>query len=142
MGKILEETTATELAMGMQLRRRVRRAKIEKYPELKKKLNQLQQKKNHSERYQLLKLLRCYEMTPGQFNGMMPLDLVPGLATSSEGVAVNEIIDIDDSSDDDDDNASIIDVDCLDDSSPARKYSAADEQKKRENNEEETCMTF
>ena len=127
--------------MGMQLRRRVRRAKIEKYPQLKKKLNQLQQKKHHNERYQLLKLLRCYEMTPGQFNGMMPLDLVAGLATSSEGVAVNEIIDIDDSSDDDD-NASIIDVDCLDDSSPARKYSAADEQKKRENNEEETCMTF
>ena len=140
VGKILEESAATELAMGMQLRRRVRRAKIEKYPELKNKLQQLQQKKHHSERYRLLKLLRCYEMTPGQFNGMMPLDLVPGLATSSDGIAVNEVIDVDDSSDDDD-NASIIDVDCLD-SSPAKKYSAVDVQKKRENNEEETCMTF
>ena len=111
--KQVRKGAATELAMGMRLRRTVRQAKIDNYPHVKKQWKKLTKEKNHTECYRLLRLLSCFETNPGQFNGIIPSDLVAGLKDGG----VDEVINVCDKNDDND--ADVVNID--DQASPAKQ---------------------
>ena len=95
----LDQQTRTgigaETPEGMQLRRMVRKARIETRPDLRKKLQRLLRENLHGERYRLLKLLREFDTTPSKFGGVVPTYLTPGMSPSDcEGI--QELVELED----------------------------------------------
>ena len=110
----LEKQTRTgsgaELPGDMRLRRMVRPARIELHPDLKRKIEDLNRRKLHGERYRLLKLLRNYETYPLKFGGAIPTDLTPG-RSFNDNEDVQEVVQLDNNNDEVNMVTEVIDVD-------------------------------
>ena len=110
----LEKQTRTgrgaELSGDMRLRRIVRPARIEKRPDLKRKIEELKRRKFHGERYRLLELLRNCETHPFKFGGAVPTDLTPG-RSFNDNKDVQEFVQLDNTNDENNMVTEAIDID-------------------------------